>query len=369
MKRKNKVKFVISLFLAALFVFSSLCACTAENMSAELLRKEESGDFKSEGEIINSSETFETDESSATSDASITENDNDSSVESKSDDFESNVISDVSPSKDSSNSQGNNKPPRGEKPKDESYNPLVSIPKTLEADSIDSYFDNSVFIGYSIMMHFGKYVSQWRVEVDESIMGKSIYCCGVGMNFTNNRLQTPETAGNVLPRYRGESYNFADLPEATNSDTIYIGLMGFTELKYSTLENCVTYAINEAIAGIEKIQSKNPNVTIVILSSTYNTGLYATGELDPERNHNENTRLYNIGVLQYCNEKGIDFIDVSTSMLDGRGFMPVKYASDSDYHIRKEPFKIWINIFRDYARKKQDGTWKNIDTMPPLVAK
>mgnify|MGYP003305439936 CR=1 FL=1 len=63
-------------------------------------------------------------------------------------------------------------------------------------------------------MHFGKYVSQWRIEVDESIMGDSIFCCGVGMNFTKNRTQIPETKNNVLPKYQGNSYNFEDLPKA-----------------------------------------------------------------------------------------------------------------------------------------------------------
>lgn len=245
--------------------------------------------------------------------------------------------------------------------------PLTPIPKTLEKNEIDSFFDDSVFIGYSIMMHFGKYVSQWKMDIDESIMGDSTFCCGVGMNFTRNRTQTPDTPNNALPRYQGEAYNFEDLPKATNSTSMYIGLMVFSEMKWSPTSDYISYAINETIKGIEKIQKENPDLNIVILSGTYNTGTYATGELNPNRENNTNVRLINIGVLEYCNENGIDFIDVSTSLLDGRGYMPVKYASDADYHIKKNTFKIWINILRDYAEKKQNGTWQNIETMPPLV--
>lgn len=247
------------------------------------------------------------------------------------------------------------------------FEPITPIPKNLYPDEIDVFFDKSVFIGYSIMMHFGKYVNQWKIEIDESIMGESIFCCGVGMNFINNRRQSPSKKDNVLPKYQGEAYNFEDLPTATGSNSMYIGLMPFSEFKYCDIETCVEDAAVETINGIENIREKNPELRIVILSGTYNTGTYATGELNPERENNNNVRAFNIKILEYCNDNGIDFIDVSTPLLDGRGFMPVKYASDRDYHIKKNTFKIWVEILRDYAEKKQNGTWKNVDTMPPLV--
>ncbi len=257
------------------------------------------------------------------------------------------------------------KPDEIVKPKDPK-DPITPIP-TLEADSIDSYFDKSVFIGYSIMMHFGKYVNQWRMDVDKSIMGNSLFCCGVGMCFTMNKGTSPDKPGNALPSYQGQKYNFEDLPKATGSDTIFVGLMVYSETKRSSVENCVNYATNVSIEGIQSIIDANPDVNVVVLSGTYNTGLYRTEEISPQRANNENVREYNSRVLKYCNENGIDFIDVSTPLLNGYGYMPKEYSSDKDYHISKEPFKIWIHILRDYARAKQNGTWRNISEMPPLV--
>ncbi len=244
--------------------------------------------------------------------------------------------------------------------------PITPIP-TLEADSIDSYFDKSVFIGYSIMMHFGKYVNQWRMDIDESIMGNSLFCCGVGMCFTINKVTPPDHPNSALPSYQGQKYNFEDLPKATGSDTIFVGLMVYSETKRSSAENCVNYAVNISIEGIQSIIDANPDVNVVVLSGTYNTGLYKTEQISPQRANNENVREYNSRVLKYCNKKGIDFIDVSTPLLNGYGYMPKEYSSDKDYHISKEPFKIWIHILRDYARAKQSGTWRNITEMPPLV--
>ncbi len=358
-------KAFLSIILAILFCIPSLSGCVVENdgnsdesdfgsLDFEIISKDQSNE-----QMDLSDSSFGADEESKIDEASET-----SEVYESFESFESPDTSDLSPSVSESISEEYSE--ETEQSIDV-YAPITPIPETLETSSLDSFFDDSVFIGYSIMMHFGKYVNQWKIEIDESIMGDSKYCCGVGMNFTNNRKQTPDNPNNVLPKYKGKSYNFEDLPSATNSKSMYIGLMPYSELKYSSLENCIDYAINETIAGIEKIQEKNPDLHIVILSGTYNTGTWATGELPPERVNNANVRLFNIGVLEYCNQNDIDFIDVSTPMLDGRGYMPVKYASDRDYHIKKAPFKIWINIFRDYADKKQKGIWKNPETMPPLV--
>jgi hypothetical protein len=217
------------------------------------------------------------------------------------------------------------------------------------------------------MMHFGKYVNQWRMDIDESIMGNSLFCCGVGMSFTMNKGTSPNKPNSALPTYQGQKYNFEDLPKATGSDTIFVGLMVYSETKRSTAENCVNYATNVSIEGIQSIIDANPDVNVVVLSGTYNTGLYRTEQISPQRANNENVREYNSRVLKYCNANGIDFIDVSTPLLNGYGYMPKEYSSDKDYHISKEPFKIWIHILRDYARAKQSGTWQNITEMPPLV--
>ncbi len=357
----NVIMKYLKVFLVVVLAFSisvvSFTGCTSDSSETQLNESSLSEvDDKTSEEFISSLESYESSDSSESSEIEESDDSVDSSDASfSSESYESLDISDESKIPDIS-----------VEPKDP-FDPITPIPKHLYPDEIDSFFDNSVFIGYSIMMHFGKYVSQWKIEVDESIMGESTFCCGVGMNFINNRTQTPDKKDNVLPKYMGESYNFEDLPVATGSNSMYIGLMPFSEFKYCSVENCVEEATEETIKGIENIRKKNPELRIVILSGTYNTGEYATGELDPERENNKNVRLFNINILEYCNNNGIDFIDVSTPLLDGRGFMPVKYASDRDYHIKKNTFKIWINIFRDYAEAKQNGTWKNIETMPPLV--
>lgn len=107
---------------------------------------------------------------------------------------------------------------------------------------------------------------------------------------------------------------------------------------------------------------------IVILAGTYNTGV-SNGEIDLNRVNNRNIRTYNNYVLSYCNSIGVDFVDVATPVTDGKGNLVMEWSSDGSYHIKQEPYKIWIAVLRDYAERKQAGTWHNLTEMPPLEGK
>ena len=248
--------------------------------------------------------------------------------------------------------------------------PLTLVPEALYADPIDSFFNESVFVGYSIMMHFGRYVNQWRTEIDSTIMGNSINVGAVGISFYKNSTQTPSTPDNSLPYFRGKTYNFEDLPAATGSKTMYIGLTCYSDMKYyGSAQTCPQEAAAAVIEGVKKIVAKNPGVNIVLISGTYNTGTFESlGYKYATRLSNSNIRKFNNYVLDYCNQYGVDFIDVATPLTNGYGNFVIEYSSDNDYHIAREPFKIWIEILRDYARKKQAGNWRNIAVMPVLGA-
>ena len=73
-------------------------------------------------------------------------------------------------------------------------------------------------------------------------------------------------------------------------------------------------------------------------------------------------------VLAYCTANGIDFVDVATPLTTYNGYLPVEYSSDESYHIAKKAFYIWVDVLRDYAERKLNGTWQNMSTMPILPA-
>lgn len=240
------------------------------------------------------------------------------------------------------------------------YTPRIPLPETLETDAIDSYFNGSVFVGYSIMMHFGRYIGEWHSEIDPSIMGNPVFCAAPGISFYADRTQAPEDEKSTLPLFKGKRYNFKDLPAATGCNNMYIGLMGYSEVKrYGASGAC-----RETVNGIKRVLEANPGLNLVILACTYNTGVY--DEKLSEKLNNANIREYNQKVLEYCTENGIDFVDVATPLTTHNGYLPLSFATDGKYHIAKHAFYLWVEALRDYARQKQAGTWQNPAVLPEM---
>lgn len=243
--------------------------------------------------------------------------------------------------------------------------PIMAIPTDFGYDPIDTYFDNSVFIGYSIMMHFGRYVDDWRLD-DERIMGTAEFRAGVGMNFRANKNQDPTEPDTTLPKHNNVAYHFEDLPSAMGVKTLVIGLMPYSDMGLGGPNTCVEKGSECEIEGLKKIKEKNPDLHIICLAGTYNTGVHKEGSIKLDRMNNQNVREFNNKILEYCNEAGIDFVDVATPLTNGYGYFIEEWASDGVYHIKQEPYKIWIEVLRDYATKKEAGTWQNLSVMPEL---
>ncbi|MBQ3081595.1 MAG: hypothetical protein IJC49_04000 [Clostridia bacterium] len=244
--------------------------------------------------------------------------------------------------------------------------PIMKIPEYLDCDPIDAYFDDSVFIGYSIMMHFGRYTEHFRYLYGNSIMGTAEFRAGVGMNFRSNKNQDPSSPDTSLPKHNNVAYHFEDLPSAMGVKTMVIGLMPYSDMGIGSAANCTRMGADLEIEGLKLIREKNPDLHIIVLSGTYNTGESPGGAIKLDRVNNKNIRTFNNYVLEYCNEAGIDFIDVSTPLTNGYGVFIKEWSSDGSYHIKEDPYMIWVQLLRDYARKKENGTWKNPSVMPKL---
>jgi len=232
--------------------------------------------------------------------------------------------------------------------------PITTPPTGISADAVDAYFNGSLFVGHSVMMHFKNNVTSLR-QSTPSLLGNALFACNGSFSFYNNKHQTPDKADNVLPRYQGTAYNIEQLPAATGTTTMYLGLMGLNDLgMFGNASTCARLAADEVIDCIGRIKAANPGVTIVVLSSTYLVGAVSYAKLN-----NTNMRSLNQYVLDYCNANGIDFVDVARPLTDTNGNLADVYCSDGKCHLKKNAYYVWINILRDYAAKKQNGTWQN----------
>ena len=242
-------------------------------------------------------------------------------------------------------------------PPDPSVYPTVTD-ADIGPDEIDSFFDDSVFVGHSVMMHFkDKYVAYKRGG-DSGFLGGAKFHASGSFSYHNNL--APVSADSVHPLYQGEKMKIEDAVAAMGAKTVYLSGMALNEIGIFGAE-----ASAENLASVvDAIKAKSPDVKIVILANTYMVKNFNTYQ----KLHNGSISEYNNLLLDYCNENGYDFVDISTPLVGG-GCLADKYCTDnaeggSGCHLTADAYAIWTAVLRDYAKAEQAGTYVNPDSMP-----
>ena len=242
-------------------------------------------------------------------------------------------------------------------PPDPSVYPTITD-ADIGPDEIDSFFDDSVFVGHSVMMHFkDKYVAYKRGS-DSGFLGGAKFHASGSFSYHNNL--APVSADSVHPLYQGEKMKIEDAVAAMGAKTVYFSGMALNEIGIFGAE-----ASAENLASVvDAIKAKSPDVKIVILANTYMVKNFNTYQ----KLHNGSISEYNNLLLDYCNENGYDFVDISTPLVGG-GCLADKYCTDnaeggSGCHLTADAYAIWTAVLRDYAKAERAGTYVNPDSMP-----
>ncbi len=252
-----------------------------------------------------------------------------------------------------------------EKSEEVSHDTELVIPTKITASDVDSFFNDSVFVGNSIMLKYEKFVNKYRASSVSDFLGTSKFFCAGSFGVYHNN-HTPATSeGAVNPKYQGVKYSVQDMVGVANPKRVFLNLAGLNDMGiYSSAAVCAEETAKEMIKIIKDINTKYPNVEVVVLSTTY---MIKKMNSMPKLN-NENLSAMNNMVLDYCNSNGIDFVDIST-LLNENGCLANKYCSDVDSggcHLNDSGCLIWTGLLRNYAAKKMAKSYKNPESMPAL---
>ena len=241
-------------------------------------------------------------------------------------------------------------------PPDPSVYPTITD-ADIGPDEIDSFFDDSVFVGHSVMMHFkDKYVAYKRGG-DSGFLGGAKFHASGSFSYHNNL--APVSADSVHPLYQGEKMKIEDAVAAMGAKTVYLSGMALNELALFGAEA----SVSNLAAVADAVKAKSPDARIVVLANTYRTR-----DFNDSRNKLNNAGIseYNNLLLDYCNENGFDFVDVATPLMEN-GCLADNDKSNSNClgcHLTTDAYAIWTAVLRDYARAKQAGVYVNPDSMP-----
>ena len=337
---------IISCLIALAMIIATVAACTTIPMDNPN-SSEDAPDSSLEASVDESSESVASeseDSSEEESEESVFEPSEDSSVEeSASEDESSEEESSEDVSEESSRPVFTGDP-----------EPVTPVPGYISTDSVDSYFNDSVFVGNSIMYGYDRRVQSWRNSYPD-ILGTAKFFCAGSFGFYNN--SNPIDDESTHPSYQGVKYKIEDMPAVMGVKTVYLNLMGLNDLgMYSPESECARLTADCVIETIEKLQANSPDVEVVVLSGTYMFN-HSKGKFSKLRN--VNLSKLNQYILDYCNEKGLDYVDIANPLLATDDYLADEYCSDDYCHINEKGYIIWTELLRDYARAKQDGTWKN----------
>ena len=227
----------------------------------------------------------------------------------------------------------------------------------LGSDAIDSYFNDSVFVGNSIMLHYKNYVTRRRGS-DSGFLGNAKFHASASFSCANT--MQPITDSSTHPLYQGEKMKIEDAVAAMGAKTVYFSGMALNEVGIFGAEE----SARNLATVVDAIKAKSPDVKIVILANTYMVKNFNSYQ----KLHNGSISEYNNLLLDYCNENGYDFVDITTPLV-ASGCLADKFCTDnaeggSGCHLTNDAYAIWTAVLRDYAKAEQAGTYVNPDSMP-----
>lgn len=284
-------------------------------------------------------------------------------------------------SMESSGASSDDVPPQSSSVADESkepaeYTPIYSEDYTervayyknyeLNADVNDAYFNNSVFVGNSIMAHYKNFITKKRASVN-GLLGNAGFFAAASFSFYNNKNQTASSKDCALPMYQGQYLHIDEAVGKMGAQTVYLSLMALNDIalyKDGTTGIDETYKL--VVELIEDLATKYPTVDVVVIGNTYLH--YSSNSM--KKLNNGTIHTLNTKVLDYCNENGVDFVDVAYALIDDKGCLGTEFCSDvgsnAACHLNDSAYNAWTEQLRDYAKKKQAGNWANPTSLKGL---
>ncbi len=200
-------------------------------------------------------------------------------------------------------------------------------------ENIDTFFEGSVFIGDSVMMGFRNYV----MGQPQGFLGGPDFL--VSGSFSLRMALANIDENSIHPIYQGEQRFIWDSIALMKAKKAFL-FFGLNDIDMAGVEGtCANYA--EVVANIRKA---SPDTEIYIISMTNVLTGSEVGGLN-----NNNIRLLNEAVKEYCATADVQFIDIASFLVGEDGGLKPEYCSDAYVHQTAAAYDVWTKVLRWYA--------------------
>ena len=206
----------------------------------------------------------------------------------------------------------------------------------IAPEEIDAFFDDSVFVGDSVMEDFRNYAMVRR----DTWLGRLKFLAAV--SFSTYSALRPVTAKSIHPVYAGEKRLVEDSIAMMGAKKVFM-LFGPNDINITGIDGTAANYVKLA----ERIRAQSPDVEFYIMSMPYTVKGHRDYNL-----YNDNIRKYNETMKNLTIEQGWGFVDIATPLADENGDLIESYSSDRDIHLRRAAYDVWSQTLRDYAKSE-----------------
>ena len=208
----------------------------------------------------------------------------------------------------------------------------------LTDSQIISFYDNSVFVGDSIMLGFRNYSMKRQ---DDAFLS-NLKFLAAGSFSVNNSFWDPSNKNSVHPIYQGERRYVWDSISMMGSKRVFIKL-GMNDLNISGVEG----TCNKYKELIGKIRESNPDSEIYVMGMTYVVCGQEKGKLQ-----NDTIREFNSALETLAAENGCGYLNIADALADENGGLAQEYCSDGFAHQNASAYEVWERLLKDFAAQQ-----------------
>ena len=205
----------------------------------------------------------------------------------------------------------------------------------------DSWFDDVLFVGDSIVNSMKIYVQYIRATERPECMGKVTFFCMPNFSFARAASDNIYNL-DYFPLYQHQARRVEDVLQLTGCKKLLIG-MGANELPQ--------YGAEETVQNVQKLMelclAVNPELEIYLMN--HMPCVFAEKEYGID---NRMIREYNEKLKELCREKGYHYLDIYSAVANEEGLLSVEDCADpmnAGVHPSPSCCEKWLNYLYEHC--------------------
>jgi len=216
-------------------------------------------------------------------------------------------------------------------------------PPAAEIDP-ETYFENSLFIGDSVLEGIAKYVRAQRNRGEKTLSDAKFVTDLSGIRVAD--LVGDVTDGRILYTYKGKQQELDRIIPDAKPDRIFL-MLGMNDLSWG-------YTVEETVGRYERLLDRLtkdfPDIPLVVMT--------VTPKIDSQylpwycRNPDFGSALLNslsAELIRLCGEKKIACADVNAAVRDEKGNLPADFCNDGYVHLSDAGAAVLVEALENFA--------------------